>query len=778
MNRFLFSAVLLFACRQIATSTVQELPGESCTNAPVTHAPFPDRLSAFVWRNWFCVPKSRLAEVVGASEENLTSLAVEMGLPPDPSVEPEWEKRGYVTLIRRNWHLLDYGQLLALLGWTRERMHYHLLNDDYMFSKLGRIKPRCGLLAWNAAEVARHRAACRRIAAILKEEDADDFSGEPRFEFVRRLSSGGGAMACTTSGDDRPRISAGYFADCLDPLWDDEIGTFPDGLLARYADAGVNGVWLHVVLSTLAKDPFFVEFGEGSERRLRNLRRLVERAAKHGIKVYLYLNEPRPMPPSFFEKNTRYRACRGTMDWTGLVCAMCTQAPEVRRWLRAAIGEVFRSAPGLGGVFTITASENLVHCLAHGDKEHYAKASLREPTCRPEFFCPRCERMDFSACAADLNAQIADAVHAVDSSARVFVWDWGWDRKPDGTEVAEKICRLLPKEGVSFLTISARGKHVDVDGTPTMVNEYTLSQVGPSDAARRKWSAARASGLGLAAKVQPSGSWEIASVPYIPVMYNVAEHAFNLMDEGIDAFLLSWTCGSYPAPNLKVFNGVKVSDKSPADVLRRVAEELYGPTAAPSAISVWKALSDGFSRYPFTSRVLYHGPHHMGSANPLYVCPTGYASTMTGIPYDDLDGWRRIFPRQTYISSFDQMAKSFSRGADDWGMVVAAATGDGRSLARQELGIMRMIALNFASTADQSRFVEARDRGDCRGMVEVARRELRRAKELLPIVAADSRLGYESASQYFFIPQDLREKIVSCRLMIEGMTRDKNAPPQ
>ena len=772
MKRLLFSAVVLFACRQAFALSVLELPGESCTNAPVSHAPFPDRLSAFVWRNWFCVDKSRLAEVVGAAEEDLTSLAVEMGLPPNPSVEPEWGKRGYFTVIRRNWHLLDYGQMLALLGWTRERMHYHLLNDDYMFSKLGRIKPKCGMLTWNAAEAEKHRTARRRIAAILKEEGADDFSGEPRFGFLGRLSSDDGARARTPPGDGWPRISTGYFADCLDPLWDDEIGSFPDGLLARYADAGVNGIWLHVVLRTLAKDPFFVEFGEGAGRRQRNLRRLVERAAKHGIKVYLYLNEPRPMPPSFFEKDARYQACRGTMDWTGLECAMCTHAPEVRRWLRSAIGEVFRSAPGLGGVFTITASEKLVHCLAHGNKKHYAEASLREPTCRPEFFCPRCEGMDFSACAADLNAQIADAVHAVDRAARVYVWDWGWDRKPDGTEVAEKMCRLLPTEGVSFLTISARGKPVDVGGTPTMVNEYTLSQVGPSDAARRKWAAARASGIDLAAKVQPSGSWEIASVPYIPVMYNVAEHAFNLRGEGIGGFLLSWTCGSYPAPNLKVFNGVKASDKSPADVLRRVSEELYGPVAAPLAMTVWKTLSDGFSRYPFTSRVLYHGPHHIGAANPLYVCPTGYASTMTGIPYDDLDGWRRIFPRKTYISRFDEMAASFSRGAEDWKAVVAAATGDGRRLARQELGIIRMIALNFASTADQSRFVEARERGEWRGMLGVARRELRRAKELLPIVSADSRLGYESASQYFFIPQDLREKIVGCRFMIEAEEND------
>ena len=50
------------------------LPGEPAERAPVGYAPFPDRLSAYVWRNWFCVPKERLAEVVGATAEQLKAL--------------------------------------------------------------------------------------------------------------------------------------------------------------------------------------------------------------------------------------------------------------------------------------------------------------------------------------------------------------------------------------------------------------------------------------------------------------------------------------------------------------------------------------------------------------------------------------------------------------------------------------------------------------------------------------------------------------------------------
>ncbi len=46
--------------------------------------------------------------------------------------------RGYVTLIRRNWQLLPYEQLLELLEMTPEQLAFTLREDDYLWVKLGR----------------------------------------------------------------------------------------------------------------------------------------------------------------------------------------------------------------------------------------------------------------------------------------------------------------------------------------------------------------------------------------------------------------------------------------------------------------------------------------------------------------------------------------------------------------------------------------------------------------------------------------------------------------
>src|SRR5262245_4996055 len=81
-------------------------------------AHFPDRVHEFVFRNWNAVEPAKLAKILGASVPDVTAIAESMGLPRTPAVPPEMKQRGYITLIRRNWHLLPYEQLLELVEMT------------------------------------------------------------------------------------------------------------------------------------------------------------------------------------------------------------------------------------------------------------------------------------------------------------------------------------------------------------------------------------------------------------------------------------------------------------------------------------------------------------------------------------------------------------------------------------------------------------------------------------------------------------------------------------
>ena len=158
-REFICILALLLVSAARASDDVR-LPGEDGTKSAATCAPFPDALSAFVWRNWPVVDAGRMAQAIGAEKSALEEIAREMSLPvPQPAVSPYWRRKGYITVIKRNWHLLPYGQLLTMLDMTRSELAYSLVEDDFLFSKLGNTKPFCAPVVCTAEIAERGRAA-------------------------------------------------------------------------------------------------------------------------------------------------------------------------------------------------------------------------------------------------------------------------------------------------------------------------------------------------------------------------------------------------------------------------------------------------------------------------------------------------------------------------------------------------------------------------------------------------------------------------------------------
>ena len=132
----------------------------------LSSAYFPDRVHEFVWRNWTSLPPEKLGSVIGASADEVAAIAESMGLARDAQVEPDMRKRGYVTIIRRNWHLLPYEQLLQLLDMTPGELSVMLREEDFLWHKLGRVKPQCEPLRYSAPnDKAKQRAAEIRAVA-------------------------------------------------------------------------------------------------------------------------------------------------------------------------------------------------------------------------------------------------------------------------------------------------------------------------------------------------------------------------------------------------------------------------------------------------------------------------------------------------------------------------------------------------------------------------------------------------------------------------------------
>jgi hypothetical protein len=892
MNRRKFlewSAVcsFLLAGRRLNCSADQEPEIERGppTPEPLAEPHFPDRLHLFVWRNWELTNLDRMAEVLRTTPDAVLEIGDSMGLPPKPLLTEDQRRRIYITVIRQNWHILPAVQLMQLLGWDQLEYEYHLREDDFLWMKLGELKPHCELLQYKepTAETRQFSARIKQLVKEVSGPELDD-PGEPAFQFVADLSSpaipalpssqskpfkrevalnrgwtvrkpGQGsavpprvleefqeylrsAFGCDVSWsevhqvgskvleasvdssiagaagsfavsvqpekisivgqdlggvrqalyylqdqmEDRqapylrsgevrrlsrldPRFVYSYFALYGDPLIEPSIDSLPDGFLAKLARAGVTGVWLQGVLRNLAPSKIFPEFGVGSETRLLNLRRLVERAEHYGVGIYLYLNEPRAMPAEFFD---RHSEIRGTYDsGNPRFSAMCTSTPEVRQWIAESLGHVFSEVPALGGIFCITASENLTNCYSHGHAE----------------LCPRCSKRDGSEVIAELIQTFRDGVRRSSRTARVIAWDWGWgqDWVKNGADSANVILRL--PQDVALLSVSEWGTPIDRGGFPTKVGEYSISVVGPGPRAIRNWDMARQRGLRTLAKVQWSSTWEMSAVPYIPVPNLIAQHCENLLSKGVQGLLASWTVGGYPSPNFEVAREYYFSNPPDRNrALRDLAVRRYGKEAAPRILDAWETFSRAFEEYPMEGGgVVYQIPVQHGPSNLLRLHPTGYRAGIMLFPYDDYRSWVGTYPVEIVQKQFAHMAQLWKSGLESFQEALPLVAGHKRKVAQIDLGIAETCYLHFQSVANQILFYRLRDEwtqaasetqsrvAAC--MADIAEAEIALAKRQYVIARHDSTIAYEASNHYYYRPLDLLEKVLNCRDVIAGLRK-------
>lgn len=739
------------------------LPGEDGQKPAIQYDYFPSRQHAFVWRNWTLVPAEKLARVLGTSKRNVERLAESMGLNRKQRIEEEWgTSRGYITIIRRNWHLLPYEQLLMLLNMSREELAYRLIEDDFLWTKLGKVKPKCEPLTYTEPDKHMQEKAARFAKDVQNYVQTAQYPSEPRFGFMRDFKK----VKKNRKRDTLPTVSDGfefrmifpYFTDYGDPLLDKDLSSYPEELFRQLSEVGVNGIWLHSVLRMMVQPDSVFPGDRLADKRIAGLKRLVSRAAKYGIKVYLYLNEPRAMDTSYFNGDVARMALAGPE--VGGQRPFCTSQPEVRAWISNSLEQLFSQVKGLGGVFTITASENFTYCGSRSAAHQH---------------CPLCRERDFASLAVELNKAIEEGVHRGNPDAKVIVWDWGW---PD--DQSERIITQLPKS-CWFMSVSEWSLPIERGGVASQIGEYSISAVGPGPRAQRHWAIARQAGLRTVAKVQVNASWEMAVVPSVPALNLVAEHAKNLSIQHIQGIMLSWSLGGFPSENLKLFQNFRSGDNV-EDALQRLAVSEYGEEATPTVREAWRLCSESYRQYPYHMVMLYKGPQHMGPSNPILSHPSGYNATMVGLPYDNLDGWRAVYPTDIWLQQMDLCAQGFQDGAQLLEKARDRVSGQFRNALDNEVRRMKTVYIHLKSGAEQGRFIDARNRL-ATAKTETERQELRNIMkkalaaersliiQMLPLCSEDSSIGYESSNQYFYVPLDLIEALASISYAEREMTQ-------
>ena len=688
---------------------------------------FPAGFQAVIWRNFGIVPVKNIAAALQCAEEKVKEAAKDMGL-PDMPVNPLWKSRGYLTIIRNNWHISSYEQILILLQIDEKELAFILKEDDFMWVKMGGFKARADDCLYRELTKT-EKIETEKIKKRAGEYFPATINLDNSFEFLNgfyKKSEYRGAAAENSEGF---RIAYSYFAVYGDPLLNEELDPYPDELLRQYAQMGVNGVWLQGILYQLADFGFDPDLSRGREKRIKNLNKLIKRAKKYNIGVYLYLNEPRSMPEKFFEK---YPGLKGEKEYDCF--AMCTSCPEVIGYLYKGTKQLFTEARGLAGFIAITMSENLTNC--------YSRVSPENITCE------RCKEKGPAKVVAEVNNALAKGAHDADPAARAISWIWSW-----GDDWALDAVDLLCENQILQCT-SEEGLITNIGGVKGSVLDYTISQPGPGKKSKSVWEHAKGHGLELSAKIQINVTWELAAVPYIPAFDLIETHIKNLTALDIKNFQFCWTLGGHPSLNMQMAGYlIKNPKKSAADFLCAI----FGEDLGRKIYGAQKKFSDAFAEFPFHIGVAYNAPQNSGAAAPFYMQNTGYGATMVGFPYDALDSWRAVYPVDVYEGQMLKVEAGMESALEKFMEIENPDNGllaDMILNAEAALCHMRSVCCHIA-------FIRARDAKDRGGMLEAVKKERKNVLRLIGLRKKDSRIGFEASNHYFYTLQDLAEKLLN-----------------
>ncbi|MBO5223694.1 MAG: hypothetical protein J6C23_04190 [Clostridia bacterium] len=680
----------------------------------------PQKWQTVILRNYGIVSNKTIASVLKTDEQTIINEAKKLGL-ENIKFCNKWQKLGYITIIRNNWHLLPYSQLIELLETDEATLDYNLREDDFLNVKLGLIKSDCAPVYYSPL-TKEDEQKTSKIASLVRASFIPSYVDY--FDFYPQNTHTYATKPNNTGFD---RIVYSYSMLYGDTFLDGEE-IVPDGLLAQMQSMGVNGIWMQGVLAKLSPYPFVEGMDEGYQIRRKNLNAIINKCKKYGIGVFLYFNEPRGLAPDqISEKTEKIKGRFYEERWS-----LCTTQKPVQDYLYNAVKDLVLAVPDLAGIITITMSENMTNCHSRHNND-----------------CPFCKHLKHQDVVPEVNNIMQRAVSDAGVKTRIIANLWAWTKSYDWSDddLREGIERMDKR--IDVLSVSEMGT-VIIDGKKEEVKEYSLSKVGPCEETKQNLTNAKKSGHKIMAKVQINNSWEFAVVPYVPVFELVKEHMQNLKNLGIGGLMMSWTLGGYPTVSLDLANKIFEDDFDYDKWL-----SLHFENQAPVIKQAVKLFSEGYKSYPYDIRTLYMGNQECGPSNLMYPHKTGYTATMVGFPFDDVNTWVGTHTVESYTSKLSVLLKKWEQG------LAMLENVSGNDNVTELIRFAKVVYINLKSTLVQIDFNLKRENGNNQELLALINEELSLTKQLYELSAQDARIGYEASNHYYFTQNSFLEKLVN-----------------
>lgn len=387
----------------------------------------------------------------------------------------------------------------------------------------------------------------------------------------------------------------------------DDFDYFPDAYLSRLARDGINGLWLVGYFSEICKSKIIPEYGKDSDIRLKRLREIVKKCARYGIKIYIFCMEPCGFGERIsMDVLNAHPELKG--NHSGGEHYFCTSTKKGQAYVAESTYYLFSQVPGLGGLINLCIGERATNCCSGYNIDGY------------ENFCPRCSKRKPAEVVSEVLAIMKKSMSRINPEAELIAWPYsqylGW-----GEENTVEAVNHIPDDVILIHNFESRGR-VEQLNKERILDDYWLAYPGPSQLFKDCADIAAKNNIRFGAKIQTSCSYELATVPFVPVPGILYKKYKAMRELNVSTVMQNWLVGSCPsvmtqASGILSFESFPKSEK---EFLLKLAAIDWGKHAKGIAMA-WKLFQKAYENYPYARVFSYYSPINAGIVWPLFLQP-------------------------------------------------------------------------------------------------------------------------------------------------------------
>jgi len=520
------------------------------------------------------------------------------------------------------------------------------------------------------------------------------------------------------------------------------IDQFPDPHLQQIAHMGMDAILL------------FVKGVDQTTTGYLDINNLIDRAALFGLDVYLY---------------------------SYLVSRYHPDDPEAPDYYESTYGALLKSCPGAKGIVLVGES------CEFPSRDPRTTGRLRldpapdgKPDPRPSpgwWPCTDYPRW--------LNL-LQETLRHYNPTCDIVFWTYNWGWAPEEDRLA--LIRSLPPD-ITLQATFEMFEDISKNGITTRCVDYTVSFEGPGKYFRSEARAAHERGLRLYTMSNTAGlTWDIGVIPYEPVPFQWARRHQALLEAherwGLAGLMESHHYGWWPSFISELAKwAFWTPSPPPEEMIQRIACRDFGPDGGPLAVKAWQSWSEAIRDYVPTNEDQY-GPFRVGPSYPLLFqnepepFPSApyahFGSAILSTHYHP----HRPEDLPAEIALLERMRARWEEGVGRLEKAVELAPERKRPEGLRMLGLGRFIhhcvitaihtrqwwqlRQRLFHETDPARALKVREE-----MTRLGEAEIENALATIPLVEADSRLGWEPSMEYMTDRAHLEWKTAQLRRVLD-----------